>query len=132
MTVKETVFSLEAARLRDDIKAKRAELRTNPANRLLELDIEAVEARVTQLDRQHAHWIGFEAQQEADAKQRDAAARAELEARLMADYRQRAPGTTQEEAKVALPDLLHRHRLGEQERMDGVLVEAKRRLGPIF
>ncbi len=132
MTVKETVFSLEAARLRDDIKAKRAELRTNPANRTLELDIEAVEARVAQADRQHTHWSEVEARREADVKKQDADARAELEARLITDYRKSAPGTTEQEAKAALPDLLHRHRLAEQDRMDGVLAETKRRLGSIF
>ncbi len=129
MTTRETVFSLEAARLRDDIKTKRAELRTNPANRLLELDIEAREARLTQADRQHADWIGAENQRAADAKKQDADARAELEARLMADYRKAGPGTTEAEAKAALPDLLHRHRLAEQDRMDAALVEAKQRIG---
>lgn len=130
MTTRETVFSLEATRLRDDIKAKRAELRTNPANRVLELDIEAREARLTQVDRQHADWVGAENQRAADAKKQGADARVELEARLMADYRKAGPGTSLAvEAKAALPDLLHRHRLAEQDRMAAALAEQRRRLG---
>ncbi len=129
MTTKESVFSLQSARLRDDIKAKRAELRTNPANRVLELDIEAREARLTQVDRQHADWVGVENQRAADATKRDADARAALEAKLVADYRAAGPGITETEARAALPDLLHRHRIAELDRRDAALVEAKRRIG---
>jgi len=132
MTTKESVFSLQAIRLRDDIKAKRAELRTNPTNRLLELDIEDREARLTQVDQQHADWVGAEKQREADARKQDADARTALESRLMDEYRQAAPGTTAAEAQAALPDLLHRFRLAEQDRMDAMLVEQRRRLGPVF
>ena len=129
MSIEESVFSLEATRLRDAIKTMRAELRTNPANRVLELDIEAREARVVQVDRQHADWVGAENQRAADAKKQDADARRELEARLMADYRAAGPGVTEAEARAALPDLLHRHRIAELDRRDAALVEAKRRIG---
>ncbi len=129
MTTKESVFSLQSARLRDDIKAKRAELRTNPANRVLELDIEAREARVAQVDQQHADWVGAEKQRAADATKRDADARTELEQRLMDEYRQAAPGTTAAEAQVALPDLLHRFRLAEQDRLDVAFAVQRRRVG---
>jgi len=129
MTTRESVFSLESARLRDGIKTMRAELRTNPANRVLELDIEDREARLTQVDRQHAVWVGAEKQRAADATKRDADARAALEAKLVADYRAAGPGITETEARAALPDLLHRHLIGEQGRMAAALVEAKRRIG---
>ena len=129
MTTKESVFSLQAIRLRDDIKAKRAELRTNPTNRALELDIEDREARLTQVDQQHADWVGAEKQREADARKQDADARTALESRLMDEYRQAAPGTTAAEAQVALPDLLHRFRLGEQDRMDAAFAAQRRRIG---
>ena len=129
MSIEESVFSLEATRLRDAIKTMRAELRTNPANRVLELGIEAREARLTQVDRQHADWVGAEKQRAADATKRDADARRELEARLMADYRKAGPGTTETEAKAALPDLLHHHRLAEQDRMAAALAVQRRRVG---
>ena len=129
MTTEESVFSLEAIRLRDGIKTMRAELRTNPTNRVLELDISAREARLAQVDQQHADWVGAENQRAADATKRDADARTELEQRLMDEYRQAAPGTTAAEAQVALPDLLHRFRLGEQDRLAAALVEAKKRIG---
>ena len=129
MSIEESVFSLEATRLRDAIKTMRAELRTNPANRVLELGIEDREARLTQVDRQHADWVGAEKQRAADATKRDADARTELEQRLMDEYRQAAPGTTAAEAQAALPDLLHRFRLGEQDRLAAALVEAKKRIG---
>jgi len=128
-TETESIFSLEGARLRDGIKTMRAELRTNPTNRVLELAIEDREARLTQVDRQHADWVGAEKQRAADATKRDADARTELEQRLMDEYRQAAPGTTAAEAQVALPDLLHRFCLGEQDRLAAVLVEAKKRIG---
>jgi len=128
-TETESIFSLEGARLRDGIKTMRAELRTNPTNRVLELAIEDREARLTQVDRQHADWVGAEKQRAADATKRDADARTELEQRLMDEYRQAAPGTTAAEVQVALPDLLHRFRLGEQDRLAAALVEAKKRIG---
>ena len=128
-TETESIFSLEGARLRDGIKTMRAELRANPTNRVLELAIEDREARLTQVDRQHADWVGAEKQRAADATKRDADARTELEQRLMDEYRQAAPGTTAAEAQVALPDLLHRFRLGEQDRLAAALVEAKKRIG---
>ncbi len=129
MTTKESVFSLQSARLRDDIKAKRAELRTNPANRVLELDVESREARLAQVDQQHADWVRVEQERAADATKRDADARAALEAKLVAAYIASAPGTTASEAAAALPDLLHRFRLAEQGRLAAALVEAKRRIG---
>ena len=129
MTTKESVFSLQAIRLRDDIKAKRAELRTNPTNRLLELGIEDREARLAQVDQQHADWVGVETQRAADATKRDADARTELEQRLMADYRATGPAITEAEARAALPDLLHRFRLGEQDRLADAFAAQRRRVG---
>jgi len=129
MSIEESVFSLEATRLRDAIKTMRAELRTNPANRVLELGIEDREARLTQVDRQHADWVGAEKQRAADAKKQDADARRELEARLMADYRAAGPGVTEAEARAALPDLLHRHLIAEQDRLADAFAVQRHRLG---
>jgi hypothetical protein len=129
---KETVFSLEAASLREDLKGKRAELRKNPADRVFELKIEAMEEQVRRLDRNHDARVKRVQQHEADAKQREQAARVELETRLMDDYRKSAPGTTEAEAKAALPDLLHRHRLGEIERHEQHLADARRRIRQVF
>jgi hypothetical protein len=64
---------------------------------------------------------------EDNAAQRAAAARADLEAKLMLQYKASVPGTTDAEAKQALPDLLHRHRLTEQERDAEALAVARRR-----
>ncbi len=53
---------------------------------------------------------------EDDSAARARQARADLETQLMADYVKSVPGTTDAEAKAALPDLLHRHRLAQQDR----------------
>ena len=60
--------------------------------------------------------------------QREQDARAELEARLMCEYVDSAPGTTAAEATAALPDLLHRHRLLQLDAQADALALAKRRI----
>jgi hypothetical protein len=65
--------------------------------------------------------------QEDDEDQRAANSRAELETSLTAAYMASAPGTSEAEAKAALPDLLHRHRLGQQDRDAEALDRARRR-----
>ncbi len=129
MTTEETTFSLEANRIEARLAGQREQLRRTPGERVLALDIEAGAERVRQLRRDHAVYARVENQRAADATKRDADARTELEQRLMDEYRQAAPGTTAAEAQVALPDLLHRFRLGEQDRLAAALVEAKKRIG---
>ncbi len=129
MSTTETVYSLEANRLETNLADQRRQLRANPANRALELDIADGDERVRRLRRDHAAHVRVEQERAADATKRDADARTELEQRLMDEYRQAAPGTTAAEAQVALPDLLRRHRIAELDRRDAALVEAKRRIG---
>jgi len=124
-----TVFQNEADRLETNLAEQRQQLRANPANRVLELAIEAGDERVRQLLRDHDAHVHVERDREAADAARAQDARAELEAKLMSAYIASAPGTTAAEAKAALPDLLHRHRLAEQDRMDAALVEAKKRIG---
>ncbi len=124
-----TVFETEADRIEARLADQRQQLRANPANRALELDIEAGDERVRQLRRDHAVHVRVENQRAADATKRDAEARAALEAKLVADYRAAGPGITETEARAALPDLLHRHRIAELDRRDAALVEARQRIG---
>ena len=129
MSITETVYSLEASRTEARLAGQREQLRANPANRVLELDIEAGDERVRQLRRDHAGHVRVEQARAADATKQGADARAALEARLMADYRKAGPGVTEAEAKAALPDLLHRHRLAEQDRLAAMLADQRRRIG---
>jgi len=124
-----TVFETEADRIEARLTDQRQQLRANPANRVLELAIADGDERVRQLRRDHAVHVRVEQERAADATQRDADARAALEAKLVADYRAAGPGITETEARAALPDLLHRHRIAELDRRDAALVEAKRRIG---
>ncbi len=124
-----TVFQNEADRLETNIAEQRRQLRANPADRILELDIEAGVEKVRQLRRDHDSHTRHEQQREADHARRDQDARAELEAKLMSAYIASAPGTTAAEAEAALPALLRRHRIAELDRRDAALVEAKRRIG---
>jgi len=128
-TETETVFSLEANRIEARLADQRQQLRRTPGDRVLELDIAAGDERVRQLRRDHAVHVRVEQERAADATKQGADARAELEARLMADYRAAGPGITETEARAALPDLLHRHLIGEQGRMAAALAEQRRRLG---
>ena len=116
-----TVFEAEADRIETRLAGQREQLRRTPGDRVLELAIAAGVEKVRQLRRDHDVHVGVERAREA--------ARTELEQRLMDEYIAAAPGTTAAEAQVALPDLLHRHRLAERDRMDAALVEAKRRIG---
>lgn len=125
-TTTNTVFSLEADKLRDDARRKRDALRSN-YDRVLELDIERTEKRIELLDRQHAAAVKRQREADANRAQRQADERATLERRLMDEYIASSPGTTQAEATAALPDLLHRYRLAERDRMDAALADAKRR-----
>lgn len=129
MSTTESVYSLAADRLETNLAEKRRQLRANPADRVLALDIEAGDERVRQLRRDHDVHVRVEQARAADATKRDADARAALEAKLMSAYIASSPGTTEAEAKAALPDLLHRHRLAEQDRMAAALAEQRRRLG---
>jgi hypothetical protein len=129
MTTEETVYSLEADRIEARLRDQREQLRRTPGDRILELTIEADVEKVRQLRRDHDAHVGAEQQREAADAARAQAARTKLEQRLMDEYRQAAPGTTAAEAQVALPDLLHRHRLGEQDRLADALIEAKQRIG---
>ncbi len=124
-----TVFQNEADRLETNIAEQRRQLRANPADRILELDIEAGVEKVRQLRRDHDSHTRHEQQREADHARREQEAREQLEAKLVADYRAAGPGITETEARAALPDLLHRHRIAELDRRDAALVEAKRRIG---
>jgi len=129
MSTTETVFSLEATRIEARLAGQREQLRRTPGDRVLELDIEASDERVRQLRRDHDVHVRVEQARAADATKQGADARAALEAKLVADYRKAGPGTTEAEAKAALPDLLHRHRLAEQDRLGAALAEQRRRLG---
>ena len=124
-----TVFETEADRIETNLRDQRQQLRADPANRILELAIAAGVEKVRQLRRDHDGHARVEQEREAADAARAQAARTELEQRLMDEYIAAAPGTTAAEAQVALPDLLHRHRLAERDRMDAALVEAKRRIG---
>jgi vancomycin resistance protein YoaR len=131
-TETETVFSLEANRTEARLAGQREQLRRTPGERVLALDIEAGAERVRQLRRDHAVHVRVEQERAQADRQRDQDARAELEAKLTSAYIASAPGVSAAEAKAALPDLLHRHRLAEQDRMDAMLAEQRRRLGPAF
>lgn len=128
-TETESVFSLESARIEARLAEQRQQLRRNPADRVLELDIAAGDERVRQLRRDHAVHVRVEQERAQADRQRDQDARAALEAKLTSAYIASAPGVTAVEAKAALPDLLHRHRLAEQDRLDAALVEQRRRIG---
>lgn len=128
MASQTTVFSLEADRIDRQIREQRDQLRRNPADRLLELAIEADEERVRILRRDHAAAVKRAQDREAAAQAREQADRAALEARLMSEYRAAAPGTTEEDARAALPDLLHRHRLAQLDQHDAALETARRRI----
>lgn len=64
---------------------------------------------------------------EAAAAKRRADERAALEASLLANYRAASPGTTEAEARAALPDLLHRHRLAQMTQQDESVALARSR-----
>ena len=124
-----TVFQNEADRLETNLAEQRQQLRANPANRVLELAIADGDERVRQLRRDHDAHVHVEREREAADAARAQAARAELEAKLMAGYRKAGPGITEAEAKAALPDLLHRARLAEQDRLDAAFAAQRRRIG---
>jgi len=116
-----TVFEAEADRIETRLAGQREQLRRTPGDRVLELAIAAGVEKVRQLRRDHDVHVGVERAREA--------ARTELEQRLMDEYIAAAPGTTAAEAQVALPDLLHRCRLGEQDRLADAFAAQRRRVG---
>jgi hypothetical protein len=124
-----TVFQNEADRIEARLAGQREQLRRTPGDRILELDIADGDERVRQLRRDHDVHARHEQQREADHARREQEAREQLEARLMSAYIAAGPGVTEAEAKAALPGLLHRHRLGEQDRMDAALTAQRRRIG---
>ncbi len=129
MTTEETTFSLEANRIEARLAGQREQLRRTPGDRVLELAIADGDERVRRLRRDHAAHVRVEQERAQADRQRAQAARAALEAKLVAEYRQAAPGTTAAEAQVALPDILHRFRLAEQDRLDAAFAAQRRRVG---
>ncbi len=129
MSTTETVYSLEADRLETNLRDQRQQLRANPANRILELAIADGDERRRQLLRDHDAHVRVERDREAASAARAQAAREALEAKLTSAYIASAPGVSAADAQAALPDLLHRHRLAEQDRLDAALVEQRRRVG---
>lgn len=123
-----SVFSLEADRIDEHLREQRAQLRSNPGDRLLELAIEADEARVRILRRDHASTVAKNQERERQAQERAQAERAKLEAELKANYQASAPGTTEQDAEAALPDLLHRHRLAQLDDHEAALALARSRM----
>jgi hypothetical protein len=117
---------LQAERLTEQLVAKRAELRTNPADRVLALEIEDLERRRDATQATADHHAKLAADRDAEAKRREQEARSALEQALMDDYRKASPGTTQEEARAALPDLLHRHRLAQLDAEAAAVAAVKR------
>jgi len=124
-----TVFEAEADRIETRLAGQREQLRRTPGDRVLELAIAAGVEKVRQLRRDHDVHVGVERAREAADAARAQAARTELEQRLMDEYIAAAPGTTAAEAQVALPDLLHRCRLGEQDRLADAFAAQRRRVG---
>ena len=128
-TETETVFSLEANRTEARLAGQREQLRRTPGDRVLELDIADGDERARRLRRDHDVHVRVEREREAADAARAQAARAALEAELVADYRAAGPGVTEAEARAALPDLLHRHLIGEQDRLADAFAAQRRRVG---
>lgn len=125
----ENFSQLQAANMTTELNAKRAELRKHPDDRVLELDIEALEQRRDVTQREGDYRAKLVADRKAATAQREQDARAELEAKLKQTYMQASPGTTEAEATAALPDLLHRHRLAQIDAQADALAQARSRLG---
>lgn len=128
MTKQETVHSLEAARVREDITVKKAELKKNPADRVLELKIEDLETRVTRLDRDHKRVVDREQRREAAASQREQDAAAAEEAELRRQYTAAMPGDVSDAQWDSVREsVLHRHRLSQMDHVDREIAKAARR-----
>ena len=129
MTTEETTFSLEANRIEARLAGQREQLRRTPGDRVLELAIADGDERVRRLRRDHAAHARVEQERAQADRQRDQDAREALEAKLTSAYIASAPGVSAAEAQAALPDLLHRFRLGEQDRLAAAFAEQRRRVG---
>lgn len=101
-----SVFSLEADRYREELRDKRARLRRNPGDRLLELDIESQEERVRILDRDHAAIVKRDQDRAAAEKARLLAQADEREEALRLRFEQRFPGGSDQDYQALRPALL--------------------------
>ncbi len=115
-------------RIREALKEERTAYRSAAAGshdeHIAQLNIGNLEATLERAETNER--IGTERKQEREAaedaktRERTAEAAQELERKLMDTYMQASPGTTDAEAKAALPDLLHQHRMrqiGKQEEL---------------
>ena len=64
------------------------------------------------------------AAEDARPRERTAEAAQELARQLMDTYMQASPGTTDAEAKAALPELLHKHRMRQIGKQEELVAEA--------
>ncbi len=67
------------------------------------------------------------AAEDAKTRERTAEAAQELERKLMDTYMQASPGTTDAEAKAALPELMHQHRMRQIGKQDELVAANARR-----
>ena len=86
--------------------------------RIAELERDRLERRLADARQTDERIAALEAERAAEQEARAQRVRDELDQRLMAEYRVAVPGTTEAEAKQALPELRHRHRLAEIERRE--------------
>lgn len=127
----QTIHSLTAATRREELAEMKARLRKGH-DRVLELDIEKKEQEIARLDRNHKSIVEGKRTRDAEEAARIKREREALERRLMDEYIRSAPGTTEAEARAALPELLHRYRLAGQDREKAQVAEARRNIDRII
>jgi hypothetical protein len=93
-----------------------------------EVETERLEPQLVNAQLAAAHRAKIQRQREADAPQREAAARTAVGQAVMDDYRPASPGTTEEDARAALPELLHRHHLTHLDAETAAIAAVKRRI----
>lgn len=123
-------------RIREALKEERAAYRSAAAGshdeHIAQLNIGNLEATLERAETnariRTERLAGLQAAEDAKTEAHNERERNELEARLFAGYKAASPGTTEQEARDALPDLLHRHRLAEMDRDDRLVTQAAARM----
>jgi len=125
MNTSANIYDVPVKQAEQELADARARQDAEPNNFTHQHPVERAEQRLLAAKAQRDFSLKIDAEHEAAREQRERRAREELEHQLIKEYMAAAPGTTEADAKAALPQLLHRHRLDEMGRVDREVAKAR-------
>lgn len=121
-----TQDSVQTTTFRRELAGMQTRLTANPHDRAAEMEVERLEKRIAVSEQHDQRVAPIEADREADARQREAQAAADLEAELRRSYTDAMPGDVTDDAwRLVRESVLHKHRLSQMDARDREVAKAR-------